>query len=216
MQAFSKKACTQNIADAAPKFNTGVLEKDTVNFSQSVKKALYPFTDSTTQVPKHHKINGYNSNIRYALNRLEKGQPLDEEDKWALNVAEKLDESFQKLPLLEDDFVFYRGRSEHPVIKRFNEDFHIIEAANTGDIVVPDKAYSYGAFKKEIAEHWSGGLDKNMMFEIHVPKGVKISRNMEHGGEVVFPKGAEYRLISKEKDSRGVLNVVLEYILPKN
>ena len=54
------------------------------------------------------------------------------------------------------------------------------------------------------------------MMEIHVPKGVKISRNMEHGGEVVFPKGVEYRLISKEKDSRGVLNVVLEYILPKN
>ena len=55
-----------------------------------------------------------------------------------------------------------------------------------------------------------------MLFEIHVPEGAKISRNMEHGGEVVFPKGAEYRLISKEKDSRGVLNVVLEYILPKN
>ena len=124
--------------------------------------------------------------------------------------------ALKKLPPLEDDFVFYRGRSKHPVIKRFNEDFHIIEAANIGDIVVPDKAYSYGTFKKELAEHWSGGLDKNMMHEIHVPKGAKVSRNMEHGGEVVFPRGAEYRLISKEKDEKGFLNVVLEYILPEN
>lgn len=96
LQLLTKKVGAQNPAGVAPKFNTGVLEKDTVNFSQSVKKALYPFTDKTTQVPKHHEINGYNSNIRYALNRLEKGQPLDEEDKWALNAAEKLDESFKK------------------------------------------------------------------------------------------------------------------------
>ena len=54
------------------------------------------------------------------------------------------------------------------------------------------------------------------MMEIHVPKGAKVSRNMEYGGGVIFQRGAEYRLISKEKDSRGVLNVVLEYILPKN
>ncbi len=131
-------------------------------------------------------------------------------------IIDEFDADFAKLPPLEDNFVFYRGRFLHPIAESFNKDFKIIENAKPGDVVVPDKAYSYGAFKKDLAEHWTNSYDKGgMMMEIHVPKGAKISRNMEHGGEVVFPRGAEYRLISKEKDNRGILNVVLEYILPE-
>ena len=211
IQGLSKKVGVQSAAVSAPKFNTGILDKDTVSFSKNVKKAIYPFTDKTTQVPQHHQINGYNNSIRYAINSVEKGKPLDEEDKWALNLVKKLDEAFKNLPPLEDDFIFYRGRAFNFMTDRFNQDFKVIDGAKAGDIIVPDKAYSYGAFKKELADNWS----RDMMMEIHVPKGAKVSRNMEHGGEVVFPRGAEYRLISKEKDNKGVLQVVLEYILPE-
>ena len=54
-----------------------------------------------------------------------------------------------------------------------------------------------------------------MMFKIKLPKGAKVSRNLEHGGEVVIPRNAEYRLISKTTNGDHT-EVELEYILPKN
>ncbi len=213
LQNISQKAAPQ--VPQSAKFNTGILPADTVDFSKAAKKAQFPFTDKTTQVAEHHNINGQNSNIRCALKHLEQGKELNRGDKWALETVEELDADFAKLPPLEDNFTFYRGRTKHPVIERFNEDFNIIEAAKEGEIIVPDRAYSYGAFNKSLAEHWSGGMGDTMMIEIRTPKGAKVSRNLEHGGEVVFPRGAEYRLLSKEKSNDNCLNVVLEYILPE-
>lgn len=216
-QQTVQKSSVQNPASFRAKFNTGILNKDIVSFSGLWdNRGYYPYTDKTTQVSMHHDLNGYNSDIRYTLNRLNKGIAPSEEDAWLLNAIDKIDAEFENLPPLEDDFVFYRGRSRHPVIERFNIDFPIIENAKEGDIIVPDNGYSYGAFKKELAACWADGYNTdNMMYEIHVPQGAKVSRNLEHGGEVIFPRSSKYRLISKEKDSRGVLNVVLEYILPE-
>lgn len=201
------------------RFNTGVLKTDTVSFTGKFNydnERHYPYTDDFTQVSMHHDINRSNSDIRYILTRLEKGLPLEKYDKWTLEYISEIDKEFENLPPLEDDFVFYRGRGKNSLIKRFNQDFDVIENAKEGDTIIPDKGYSYGAFKKELAENWSNSVNDNMMLEIHVPKGAKVSRNGEHGGEVVFPRGAEYKLISKEKDRFGTLNVVLEYILPEN
>lgn len=208
---IAQKAGVSSASAAAPKFNTGILDKDTAAFTTAAKKAIFPFTDETTQVAEHHNINGCNNSVRDILTKIEEGGKEGRYDWIILDIIQDIDAQFAKLPPLEDNFTFYRGRSIHPIIERFNRDFDIIDAAKAGDVIVPDKAYSYGAFKKELAEHWAG----DMMMEIHVPKGAKVSRNMEHGGEVVFPRGAEYRLISKEKDNNGILNVVLEYILPE-
>ena len=52
------------------------------------------------------------------------------------------------------------------------------------------------------------------MYKIRIPKGAKVSRNLEHGGEVVMPRNAQYRIISKTTyDYR--IEVELENILPK-
>lgn len=37
-----------------------------------------------------------------------------------------------------------------------------------------------------------------MLEIIRIPKGARVSRNMEHGGEILMPRGAAYKLISKE------------------
>lgn len=50
-----------------------------------------------------------------------------------------------------------------------------------------------------------------MMFKIKLPKGAKVSRNLEHGGEVVMPRNAEYRLLSKSTNGNHT-EVELEYI----
>ncbi len=217
LQTVSQKAGVQNVLSPKIKFNTGILDKDTVSFTQTAtKKAGFPFTDKTTEIESHHSINALNSDIRSVLKKIERGGECRRYENHILERVEGLDDEFAKLPPLEDDFVFYRGRFKNPEFERFNEDFNIIEAAKAGDIIVPDRAYSYGAFKKELAENWSNGLKEgSMIMEIHTPKGAKVSRNSEHGGEVVFPRGAEYRLVSKEKDNKGVLNVFLEYILPE-
>ncbi len=54
-----------------------------------------------------------------------------------------------------------------------------------------------------------------MLYTIRIPKGARVSRNMEHGGEILMPRGAEYRLISKQLRPDGKTDVTLEYILPK-
>lgn len=199
-------------ANVPAKFNTGILDKDTVTFSTSaLKKLKTPIVSELTQIPDHHDINGLNMDIRSVVKKLQNGGELKRFESRMLGIIEDIDNDFKKLPPLEDDFVFYRGRGKHPCFPRFNEDFDIIEKAKIGENIVPDGAYSYGAFKKEVAENWA----KDMLCEIRVPKGARLSRNNEHGGEVLFPRGAKYRLISKEKDDRGVLNVVLEYLLPK-
>lgn len=213
--AAAQKTGAQNVITGAAKFNTGILDKDTVSFSEAAIRAAMktgvPFVDKTTQAELHHDINGYNCEIRNILNKIAKGKKLEKHDGFYLELMDKMDTQLAKLPPLEDDFVFWRGRAFNFGIERFNEDFRVIEAAKPGDIIVPDKAYSYGAIKRELAEHWAC----DMLMEIHTPKGARVSRNLENGGEVVFPRGAEYRLISKEKDEKEILNVVLEYILPE-
>ena len=179
------------------------LEKDI--FIRSYENNL-PIINETTQIPMHHEVNGWNNTIRDAL-----------EEEGKSRRADKIDKEFEKLPPLEKDIIVYRGRTES-FVKRFNRDFKIIENAKIGDIVTPDTAYSYTALNRDLAERFTSTYEdiKSMIYEIKIPKGAKVSRNMEHGGEVLMPRGAKYRLLSKEIDSRGVLIVKMEYILPEN
>lgn len=57
---------------------------------------------------------------------------------------------------------------------------------------------------------------RTIMYEIHLPKGAKVSRNLEHGGEVVMPRGAQYKVLDKKVAQNGDIEVALEYILPKS
>ena len=199
-----------------------------------IEKSLEKFKPTfaeNTQVPMHHDINGYNSKVRETVEARTNGiKGLGEEDVEDIVAAEKymakIDKEFTKLPPLEKDCIVYRGRTENPVIKRFNKDFEIMDKAKVGDVIVPDTGYSYTAFNRSMAENWGGegarsynedgSLTRNIMYEIHLPKGAKVSRNGEHGGEVVMPRGAQYIIKDKKVDKEGCMEVVLEYILPKS
>ncbi len=199
-----------------------------------IEKSLEKFKPTfaeNTQVPMHHDINGYNSKVRETVEARTNGiKGLGEEDVEDIIVAEKymtkIDKEFTKLPPLEKDCIVYRGRTENPVIKRFNKDFEIMDKAKVGDVIVPDTGYSYTAFNRSMAENWGGegarsynedgSLTRNIMYEIHLPKGAKVSRNGEHCGEVVMPRGAQYIIKDKKVDKEGCMEVVLEYILPKS
>ncbi|MBS6552809.1 MAG: hypothetical protein KH321_02585 [Clostridium sp.] len=163
-------------------------------------------------VEMHHEIHGANCHIRSDI--AENGKPVVMK-----KIVDKMDADFSNLTPTNEAFTVYRGRSKHPVANSLNTDFNIIENAKIGDIITPDTGYPYAAFHRKLAECW-GGTGANcgkgtMMMEIRVPKGAKLSCNLEHGGEAIFPRSSQFKLISKGKDPEGIMNVVLEYILPQ-
>ena len=197
-------------------------------------KEYIPAVFEGSDLPMHHEISGINTSIRDFIQYKETGiipYKNKEDIEWFLGeikqgekaVAE-IDKAFQKLPPLEKDCIVYRGRAENPVFKENNVDFAIIDKAKVGDIIIPDTAYSYCAFKKSLANCWGGPgarafssadepPNRIMMMTIRLPKGAKVSRNLEHGGEIVMPRSAKYKVISKEIKNNDI-ETTLEYILP--
>lgn len=183
----------------------------------------FPPTNKNSYIAEHHQINSCNSFYRKELaaslpchkDPIRQQQLLERRAEIFEDLKE-LDAKFEELPPLEQEYTFYRGRAES-LITQWDTDFDIIEKANIGDVVVPDTAYSYTAFKRDIARTWGGAYSerRSMMYEIHTPKGAKISCTSEHSGEALFPRSAQYKLLSKTK-ADGTLNVVLEYILPNS
>lgn len=184
-------------------------------------------------LPMHHEISGINMSVRDFIQYKKTGiipYKNKEDIEWFMgqiktgekSVAE-IDKAFQKLPELEKDCIVYRGRAENPLFEENNVDFAIIDKAKIGDVIIPDTAYSYCAFKKTLANCWGGPgarlssssddtSNRIMMMTIRLPKGAKVSRNLEHGGEIVMPRGAKYKVISKEVKNNDI-ETTLEYIL---
>lgn|GEM_PF-3441564 len=212
--------------------NMSFMEFNVLEAHRDVYKLTIPKTSEATQIKEHHFLSGKNNLYRDNPEKL-KGNgkvksdytkeewnalPEEEQDicfenrliKLHNEEMKQIDKALQALPPLEKDCVFYRGIGE-----RFIPDSII--NGKVGDIVVPDNSYAYTAFNRELANRFGGH-----QYIIRTPKGTKVSRNMEHGGEAVFPRNAEYRIISKSRtpaDSiypNGQWRIELEYILPKS
>lgn len=203
------------------------LEADTVQLSRKAGRWTGPAENyiptvcEGSEVSMHLALNGRNSTVRDIIRDAENGI-VDLEKYFAKDYQRILmtDKEFAKLSPLEKDCIVYRGRVEQPQFGRANDDFKIVENAQIGEIIVPDLGYSYTGFNSGACDVWgrtSSKSLKTMAYEIRLPKGAKVSRNLEHkgehGGEVVMPRGAEYRLISKKTNGNHT-DVVLEYILP--
>lgn len=194
----------------APKLEDDVVQisKQANRWTKNPKEYIPNCNIPNSEIPSHHMVHGKNSNIR---------DVADVEDCGMLGgyQAIKLDKEFAKLTPLEKDCIGYRivGRSNVP---RRNQPFTVIENAKIGDTVILDEGCAY-AFQQESLISLNNYNLKNPMLEIiRIPKGARVSRNMEHGGEILMPRGAKYRLISKETAANGKIKVVLEYILPKS
>lgn len=222
------------------------LRNDVIEISNGVRRWQNPQTDYTprvfegTEAPSHHYINGYNSAIRDCFEKIStldnfhffKNMRFMSKKKFLkifqhhidngiiqrrIKTAFRIDKEFAQLPPLEKDCIVYRGRFKPKWdFSSRNADFNIIKKAKTGDIIIPDRAYSYCAFNRSFAETW-GKQNKlgceTIMYTIRIPKGAKVSRNLEHGGEIVMPRNAQYKVISKNKKNNHT-EIVLEYQLP--
>ena len=207
------------------------LEQDVVELTQKVEGTTQAVTKpvietapavfESSAVSMHHDLNGRNSCYREVYERATGVKPIIDAEgdlesiKRFLPNMLKVDMEFAKLPPLEKEFTVWRGRSENPIIRRWNRDFEIIDKAKVGDIIIPDVGYSYTGFKRELAENWANPISgRSIMYKIKLPKGARVSRNLEHGGEVVMPRNAQYRLITKTTYGNRT-EVELEYILPE-
>lgn len=194
---------------------------------------LKPNVFEGSDVPMHHYLNGNNTNVREAVElqeQLAKGEVLTAEDKAFVEkmnkYMDKVDTSFENLKPLEKRCVGYRGRTENPLFKSANKDFDIVDKAKVGDVIVPDKGYSYAAFDRSLADNWGGPgavmtdrhgkPTRQIMYTMYYPEGAKVSCNLEHGGEIVAPRGAAYKVLSKETDKQGNIEIAMEYILPNS
>ncbi len=158
-----------------------------------------PLTSEKTVVEEHGAINGFNNRVREFV----KGEMKDpDEIKYLKPRMDKIDQEMANLPPLEKDCVFYRGVADKYISNIIN--------GQIGDVIVPDEGYAYGAFHRELAQRFAQTL-----LVIRTPKGAKISRCGANGGEVLYPRGAEYRILSKNKSPDGQNIIELEYVLPK-
>jgi len=172
------------------------------------------------EIEQHHDIQGLNGGIRKASTMQNNGQALDSNQ---IELLRSVDDAFESLTPLDKDHIFYRGMSEQvmPCMKKFNKALEVFDSARVGDIIIPDSGCAYTACSKKMASNWAKGLvydgsvGRRVMLKIRAPKGAKISCNLEHGGEGLFPRNAQYRVLSKT-EANGLLEAVLEYIIPKS
>ena len=126
----------------------------------------------------------------------------------------KMDEEFKKLPPVLFARKYYRG-----IMGKNNEGVQILQKANQGDIVMPDRGYAFITKSKDVAEGYARYLDnsaggENVFMEIKIPRGARISRNPFHLREAVMPRNAKFEVLDKqEKD--GLTKVKLKYIPSK-
>jgi hypothetical protein len=213
------------LATKPVKINTAVLkyapklEHDVGNFSQRwTKNATEYFPDCkipNSQIPSHHAVEGYNTDIR-CMDYLSNDDEYLADNLFGAYKAVKTDKEFAKLAPLEKDCIGYRqiGRYKYDK-KTLCVPAKILEEAKIGDVIKPDKGCAYAFQDKfSIDRYFCSGPDKIREI-IRLPKGAKVSRNMEHYGEFLMPRSAEYKLVSKNIDYDGTAEYVLEYIMPK-
>lgn len=199
----------------APKLEGDVIQisKQATRWTENPNEYIPNCNITNSQIPSHHMVDGRNSNIRDVVD-LRKGI-IEDCEMFGGYQAIRIDKEFAKFTPLEKDCIGYRivGRSNY---SSRNLPFNVIENDKIGDTVILDEGCAY-AFQQESLISLNNHNLKNPMLEIiKIPKGARVSRNMEHGGEILMPRGAAYKLTSKEATSNGEIEVVLEYILPKS
>ena len=203
--------------------NTSELEFRFIESYLDAAKKDIPLTSKATQIKEHHYVHGRNhlyrnvdekntGKTRADFTKEELRNMSDDkydeisnntDNKRLLENMRKIDKEMSELPPLEKDCIFYRGVGQKHVPSIMN--------GNIGDVVIPDNGYAYYGFNRSLANEFSGGV----ILEVKTPKGARISRNMEHDGEAVFPRNAEYKILSKAQTPDGEWRIELEYLLPK-
>lgn len=135
-------------------------------------------------------------------------------------LKQKLNEEFKLLPKLAKRQQYYRG------IENISDaEYQIFKSYRKGEIVSPDKGYSYMTTSLEEANLYNKGRN-GILFEMEFPEGSQISELQaimppktpgfmfgEIKNEVVVPAGSLYEVTKNPRvDKDGILHVYLKFL----
>ncbi len=148
----------------------------------------------------HGKANAYNYMLR------KKGATGNEGGLW----QKILDKGLENVPGIEQETTVYRGIQAD---LSNDADFQFVKSiidSKKGSII-SDKGYSYASYKRGIANGYALG-DINAKLIIKVPKGAKVSRLRNLQSEMLFPRNAEFKVLTPYNPETG--EIFVEYVLP--
>lgn len=135
-------------------------------------------------------------------------------------LKQKLNEEFKLLPQLTSKRQYYRG-----IENISNAEYKNFASYRKGDIVSPDKGYSYMTTSLEEAQSYNKGHN-GVLFEMEFPEGSQISElkaimpsknpNLLFGeikNEAVVPAGSLYEVTQNPNiDKDGILHIYLKFL----
>lgn len=150
----------------------------------------------------HGQANAYNYLLR------EEGATGNEGGLW----QKILDKGLENVPGIEKETTVYRGIQAD---SSSDADFQFVKSIidSKKGSVISDKGYSYASYKSGIANGYAQG-DVNAKLVIKVPKGAKVSRLINLQSEMLFPRNAEFKVLTPYNPKTG--EIFVEYVLPNN
>lgn len=133
-----------------------------------------------------------------------------------------IDDQFRLLKPLEEPIVAYRGmNNQHRSVRALDNMCENIAKLKEGDIFVLDNGYSFYGTSSDCLKMFgnrSKGLSdgtKVIRITANFPQGSYVSRgistNPEYGLELLTPRGANYKLVSKKPNQYNGYDIVVDY-----
>ena len=157
------------------------------------------------------------NSIQSGIGQYYKKVPIKENPKL---LKQKLNEEFKLLPKLTAKQQYYRG-----IENVSDAEYKLFKSYRKGEIVSPDKGYSYMTTSLEEAKLYNKGHN-GILFEMEFPEGSQISELQtimplktpgfmfgEIKNEVVVPAGSLYEVTKNPRvDIDGILHIYLKFL----
>ncbi len=137
-------------------------------------------------------------------------------------LVKMIDGQFRNLTGLKEPLTVYRGVQEN-VNKSSKSFFDKLFKANEGEEIIPDCGYTFTSLDKNIfrvygthAHHHSKAVHgRTAALKIRIPQNAKVSLTDDYNGEILLPRNAKFKIISKKINKNKSLEMELEYIVRK-
>ncbi|MBR1618002.1 hypothetical protein IJ670_07620, partial [bacterium] len=128
--------------------------------------------------------------------------------------VELADENWANLKPSKWTQTLYRGETPYKGANGWDH-YNYIKNLNVGETIT-DKGFMYASHDAILEAYSSGGVftsrgSECIQYTIEVPQGANL---LDCISEVIFPRKSQFKIISKNIQDNGVINIIMEYILP--
>ena len=206
---------TKNIQDVKAKCTQGHF--DNIFFKTNLNDILRHPESQLIDELQYMAMSMMPNSIKSGLGEYYKKIPIQEKPNI---LKQKLNEEFKLLPKLTAKQQYYRG-----IENVSDAEYKLFERYRKGEIVSPDKGYSYMTTSLEEANLYNKGHN-GILFEMEFPEGSQVSELQtimppktpgfmfgEIKNEVVVPAGSLYEVTKNPRvDKDGILHIYLKFL----